>query len=124
MNLGFVKQNRETYIERMYELKKEKGYIRAVDLAKIMGVKPSSVTEMLRKLSGEGLVIYEKYRIIDLTPKGVELAKKLEERHRAIRKLLVYVGVDEKTADEDACKIEHVISKNTAKKIIEFSQKL
>ncbi len=119
-----MKQNRETYIERMYELKKEKGYIRAVDLAKMLGVKPSSVTEMLRKLAAEGLVLYEKYRIIDLTSRGVQLAKRLEERHKAIRKLLVYVGVDKETADEDACKIEHVISKSTAEKIIEFSQKL
>ena len=124
MNLDFVKLNRETYIERMYELKKEKGYIRAVDLAKYLNVKPSSVTEMLRKLAAEGLVIYEKYRIIDLTSRGIQLARGLEERHKAIKKLLMYVGVDEEIADEDACKIEHVISESTAERIIEFSKKL
>ena len=116
--------NRETYIERMYELKMKKGYIRAVDLAKSLNVKPSSVTEMLHKLSEEGLVNYEKYRVIDLTPKGMQLAKRLEERHGAIKKLLMYVGVDENTANEDACKIEHVISGSTAEKIIEFSKNL
>ncbi len=119
-----MKMNRETYIERIYELKMEKGYIRAVDLAKFLNVKPSSVTEMLRKLSDEGLVIYEKYRMIDLTPKGMQLAKSLEERHKAIKKLLVHLGVDESIADQDACKIEHVISGSTAEKIIEFSKEL
>ncbi len=119
-----MKESRETYIERMYDLKKKRGYIRAVDLAKILKVKPSSVTEMLQKLSKEGLVIYEKYRNIDLTPKGMQLARRLEERHNAIKKLLMYVGVDESIADEDACRIEHVISRSTAERIIEFAKKL
>ncbi len=119
-----MKESRETYIERMYDLKKKKGYIRTVDLARMLKVKPSSVTEMLQKLAKEGFVIYEKYRNVDLTPKGIQLAKKLEERHNAIKKLLVYVGVDEKIADEDACRIEHVISRSTAERIIEFAKKL
>jgi DtxR family Mn-dependent transcriptional regulator len=72
---------RETYIERIYELKNKKGYVKTVDLANELNVKPSSVTEMLQKLANEGYIIYEKYRRIDLTDKGLELAKALEKRH-------------------------------------------
>jgi len=113
---------RETYIERIYELKNKKGYVKAVDLANMLDVKPSSVTEMLQKLANEGYIVYEKYRKIDLTDKGLELAENLERRHQAIKKLLMYVGVDEDTADKDACVIEHVISEKSVKRIMEFTK--
>ena len=119
-----MKEIRERYIERMYELKNEKGYIRAIDLARYMKVKPSSVTEMLQKLSAEGYVKYEKYRNIDLTNKGLELAKRLEKKHKAIEKLFLYIGVSEEKATEDACLIEHILSEETATKIIEFADTL
>jgi DtxR family Mn-dependent transcriptional regulator len=115
---------RETYIERIYELKNKKGYVKTVDLANELNVKPSSVTEMLQKLANEGYIIYEKYRRIDLTDKGLELAKALEKRHEAIKKLLMYVGVDEETADKDACVIEHIISEESIEKIMEFTKNL
>jgi len=115
---------RETYIERIYELKNKKGYVKTVDLAKELNVKPSSVTEMLQKLANEGYIVYEKYRRIDLTDKGLELAKKLEKRHEAIKKLLIYIGVDEKTADKDACIIEHIISEESIRKIMEFTKNM
>ena len=119
-----MKEIREKYIERMYELKKKKGYIRAIDLARYMGVKPSSVTEMLQKLAREGYVNYEKYRNVDLTPKGLALAVELERKHEAIKKLFMHLGVDEETANRDACLIEHIISEETAKKIMEFVDNL
>ncbi len=119
-----MKEIREKYIERMYELKKEKGYIRAIDLARKLGVKPSSVTEMLQKLAKEGYVKYEKYRNVDLTDKGMELADMLERKHNAIKKLFMHLGVSEDIANKDACLIEHIISEETAKKIIEFADKL
>ncbi len=119
-----MQEIRETYIERIYELKNKKGYVKTVDLAKVLDVKPSSVTEMLQKLADEGYVIYEKYRKIDLTEKGLNLARALERRHRAIKKLLMYIGVSEEIADKDACVIEHVLSKESVDKIIEFADKI
>ncbi len=119
-----MQEIRETYIERIYELKNKYGYVKTVDLAKVLNVSPSSVTEMLQKLADEGYVVYEKYRKIDLTPKGTELAESLEKRHEAIRKLLVYIGVSEETADKDACVIEHVLSKESVEKIMEFTRNL
>ncbi len=119
-----MQEIRETYIERIYELKNEKGYVKTVDLAKLLNVKPSSVTEMLQKLSDEGYVIYEKYKRIDLTEKGVKLAKSLEMRHEAIKKLLMHIGVSEEIADKDACVIEHVLSKESIERIIEYTQSI
>jgi DtxR family Mn-dependent transcriptional regulator len=116
-----MQEVRETYIERIYELKNEKGYVKTVDLAEVLGVKPSSVTEMLEKLANEGYVIHEKYRKIDLTEKGIELAKSLEKRHKAIKKLLMYIGISEETADKDACIIEHILSKESVEKIIKWA---
>ncbi len=119
-----MKEIREKYIERMYDLKREKGYIRAIDLARELGVKPSSVTEMLQKLAREGYVEYEKYRNVDLTEKGLELARELEKKHLAIKKLFMKLGVSEETANRDACVIEHIISEETAKKIMEYADTL
>ncbi len=119
-----MQEVRETYIERIYELKQRKGYVRATDLASILNVKPSTVTEMLQKLSKEGYVHYEKYRVVDLTPKGLELAQQLEKRHQAIKKLLMYIGVSEEIADKDACIIEHIISKESIEKIQDFAKKI
>ena len=116
-----MKEVRERYIEVMYELKTEKGYIRAIDLARRLDVKPSSVTEMLQKLAVEGYVRYEKYRNIDLTKLGLVLARSLEKKHNAIRKLFVSLGVPEEVANKDACLIEHIISDDTAKKIMEYA---
>lgn len=117
-----MQEIRETYIERIYELKNKKGYVKTVDLAKELDVKPSSVTEMLQKLADEGYVVYEKYRKIDLTEKGLKLAKSLEKRHKAIKKLLMHIGVSEEIADKDACVIEHVLSKESVDKIIKFTE--
>ena len=119
-----MQEIRETYIERIYELKNKKGYVKTVDLAKVLDVKPSSVTEMLQKLADEGYVIHEKYKRIDLTEKGVKLAKSLERRHKAIKKLLMYIGVSEEIADKDACVIEHILSKESINKIIKFSESI
>lgn len=119
-----MQEIRETYIERIYELKNEKGYVKTVDLAKILNVKPSSVTEMLQKLADEGYVIYEKYKRIDLTKKGVELAESLEMRHEAIKKLLMHIGVSEEIADKDACVIEHVLSRESIDKIMNYAKNL
>ncbi len=119
-----MKEIREKYIERIYEIKKKKGYIRAIDLAKEMNIKPSSVTEMLQKLSRDGYIKYEKYRLLDLTDKGLNLAEKLEKTHQAIKKLLMHIGVDESTADRDACLIEHILSRESINKIENFVKNL
>ncbi len=113
----------EKYLETIYELKMEKGYVKPVDIAQRLGIKPSSVTEMLQKLARKGFIHYEKYRLVDLTEIGLEIAERLEERHLALKELLLYIGVSEETADRDACEMEHILSTETIEKVKEFMRR-
>lgn len=117
----------EEYLEKIYGIAKQKGYARVKDIVKEMKVSPPTVTEMLQKLDREGFINYEKYGGVTLTEKGKEIVKNLEKRHETLKNFFVLIGVDEKIADEDACKIEHIASNETMEmltKFVEFVQKL
>ncbi|MBC7081092.1 MAG: metal-dependent transcriptional regulator [Thermoplasmatales archaeon] len=110
----------EEYIETVYGLVKKKGTARTNDIAKNMKVRPSTATEMLQKMEEKGYIKYTKYRGAILTEKGRRIGRKLEGKHYALRNFFVSIGVDEKLADEDACKIEHVVSNETLNKLTKF----
>jgi len=110
----------EDYLKAIYEICKEKGYVRAKDIANKLNVSPSTVTEMLQRLKNDGFVNYEKYGGITLTKKGIEKAKILVERFRILKEFLQILGVDEKVALEDAHKIEHVVSPQTIYLLTKF----
>lgn len=103
----------EDYIEVIYELIREKGYARAIDISSHLHVRSPSVTRMLQKLHNSGLLIYEKYRGITLTERGQEIAKSVRERHGILAKLLVLLGVNEEIAHRDAEGIEHSLHPET-----------
>jgi len=118
-------QSVEDYLESIYRIIEKKGYARTTDLAKALNLTPSSVTGMFKKLADEGYVNYEKYGGITLTEKGRLLAHKIDGRHKTLSRLLMVLGVPEEIADEDACRIEHNVSKKTMdvlKKLLEFMQ--
>lgn len=76
---------------------------------------------MLKKLAAQELIDYEPYGYVTLTPKGKKIAKEIENRHLVFRKFLhTIVGVDEKTADETACRMEHAMDAATFKKFKAF----
>jgi DtxR family Mn-dependent transcriptional regulator len=75
---------------------------------------------MLQKLDKQKYVNYTKYRGVILTAKGTALAKALERRHEALRGFLIMIGVNEETADRDACEIEHRIDHETVKRLATF----
>jgi len=110
----------EDYLETILKIVREKGYARVKDIAKELGVKPASVTEMLNKLSDEGLVNYEKYSGVTLTEEGRERAEEITRIHEMLKKLLLLIGVPEDIAEEDACRIEHVLHKETVKRIVKL----
>lgn len=110
----------EDYMEVIYELIREKGYARSVDISKYLGVKSPSVTSMLHRLHRKGLVLYERYRGITLTSKGGRLAKSVKERHLVIAKFLQILGVAEDIANSDAEGIEHHVHKTTIDRITRF----
>ena len=110
----------EDYLEVVYDLIQTKGYARAVDIAERLNVKTPSVTSMIQKLDGMGLVAYERYRGVTLTEKGEKMARFTQQKHALIVKFLLTLGVEEKTANEDAEGIEHHVHKGTLNCIEHF----
>lgn len=103
----------EDYLEKIYELMKEKGYARVSDIASSLSVQPSSVTKMIQKLDEKQLVTYEKYRGIVLTTKGEQLGKLMKQRHKRLEEFLRMLGVSEETIQKDVEGIEHHVSPST-----------
>lgn len=111
----------EDYLEIIYLLEKEHGHAHVRDIAKRLKIKMPSVTEAIGKLKKERLANYQKYGFINLTPKGSRLAQSVYKRHRILYRFLHDIlGVEADTAEEDACKIEHVISRKTLKALEAF----
>ncbi|MDF2686617.1 MAG: DtxR family iron (metal) dependent repressor [Clostridia bacterium] len=104
----------ENYLEAIYELTNNGKGVRVTDIAERMGVSKASTNNAMSVLSEKGLVINEKYQDVFLTEKGLELAKFTSSKHRVIRAFFVNIlGVNNETADTDACAIEHVISSDS-----------
>jgi len=105
----------QDYLEQIFHLIAQKGYARSVDIASNLGVSQASVSAMLKRLGSEGLVIYEKYRGVVLTPKGSDLAEYVIKRHEVLTRLLRHFGLDEETIYRDVEGMEHHISAQTLK---------
>ncbi len=110
----------EDYLEVISELMEDRGYARAVEISKYLGVKSPSVTSMLQRLHRIGLVVYERYRGITLTRKGEHLARSVRQRHLTITHFLRILGVGEDIANSDAEGIEHHVHKVTINRITRF----
>ena len=116
----------EDYVEAIYFITKEKGRVRTSDIATFLGHRPPSVTEMLGKLQRKGLVRHRKYGDISLTAAGIRVAEEVSTRHKTLIDFLRLLGVDWRTAEIDACRIEHVVTRRTMnrlRKFVEFVQK-
>jgi Mn-dependent DtxR family transcriptional regulator len=110
----------EDYLEVVYDLIHTKGYARAVDIAERLDVKTPSVTNMIQKLGGMGLVVYEPYRGLKLTGKGEKMAQFAQRKHVSIVRFLRILGIEEKTARLDAEGIEHHVHRDTLDRIERF----
>ncbi len=100
----------EMYLETIYILSRKSSAVRGVDIGEYMGYSKPSVSRALGLLKKEGMIKTNKEGYIVLTAMGEEKAKKIYERHTVLTKLLQNLGVDEQTAAEDACRIEHYLS--------------
>lgn len=117
-----LKPSGEMYLETIYVLCQKKSSVRSVDVAEYMNYSKPSVCRGVGLLKKGNYIIIDKDGYISLTDKGLAFANKIYERHTVLSKVLTMLGVDEETAAEDACKIEHVISDksfNSLKKYIE-----
>ena len=103
----------EDYLEAMLMMQEKHGYIRSIDVAEHLGVTKPSVTYTTKRLRESGHITMDRDGLITLTPSGMEIATKMLDRHHTLTKFLVAIGVDQKTAEQDACKIEHDISPKT-----------
>ena len=114
------KKTVEDYLELLHDLQKNKKIVHTNDIASSLNIKPSSVTEIFQKLCEEGYINYEKYSGVTLTEKGKKIALDTKRRHKKLTEFLVLLGVDKKTAESDACEMEHILHPKTMEKIIKF----
>ena len=106
-------ESAEMYLETIYQLSLEKGSVRSVDVAESMGYSKPSISRAVGLLKQGGYLLMEKDGSLTLTESGLAIAQKVFERHTILTRILMRLGVSEKVASEDACKIEHVISDET-----------
>ncbi len=103
----------EDYLERISELIQRKGYARVVDIAGELKISQASVTTMVQRLDGEGLVKYEKYRGMVLTSAGEEVAARIAHRHELLTNFLTLLGLEKEVVDHDVEGMEHHVSPET-----------
>lgn len=108
-----VNESAENYLETILILSKKLPVVRSVDIAAELDFKKSSVSVAMKHLREKEHIVMDKSGFITLTPAGREIAEMIYERHQRISSWLMSLGVPEKTAVGDACKIEHVISKES-----------
>lgn len=104
----------EDYIETIYMIEQEKENIKSVDIASRLGVSKPAVNKAMNELNSLNLIEKSNYSNIVLTVEGRKLAKKIYNKHTLIYKFLLSIGVSKENANIDCCKIEHVISEETA----------
>lgn len=103
-------QSSEDYLETILLLSKKRPVVRAVDIANELGYKKSSVSIAMKNLRERNHITVTEDGFIYLTDSGRQIAEMIYERHQVISSFLCSLGVDQSTADEDACMMEHVIS--------------
>ena len=119
-----MQESGENYLETILVLKNEKRNVRSIDVAHRLEFSKPSVSRAMGILKENGLITIDQSGWIEFTPKGREQAESIYERHRLITQFLMdTLGVDAKTADQDACRIEHVISEQSFEKIKKLSEK-
>ena len=116
-------ESAEDYLEAILMVREEKGIARSVDVAEKLGVSKPSVSVAMKKLRENGYLMPEDGMGLILTPEGQKVASRIYERHRVLSEYLVELGVDGKTAREDACKMEHDLSEETYQAIKERVKK-
>ena len=105
-----IQESAENYLETILILKNKNGAVRSIDIANELGFSKPSVSVALKNLRENGYIEVDPSGYITLLDSGRKIAEKIYERHTTLSKWLVSLGVDAKTAAEDACRIEHIIS--------------
>ena len=116
-----ISSSLEDYLEAIYEIYTQKNGVKAIDISKKLGVGRSSVTEALKTLAQKHLVNYSRYGVLSLTAAGEEAAKNVMERHKTLYNFFKNtLNLDENEAQENACRVEHVLSEKAFQALINF----
>lgn len=110
-------ESTENYLETIFILSKRLGSVKSIDIVRELNFSKPSISIAMKKLRTEEYINMDDSGYITLTPKGLEIAESIYERHITLSKMLMLLGVDEKIAKEDACRIEHIISNESFEKI-------
>ena len=113
-----IHKSAEDYLEMILMLCEEKGYARSIDIAVRLSVSKPSVSVAMKRLREDGYIVMDKDNLITLSSTGMEIARRIYDRHKALTRFLMQIGVNELDAREDACKIEHDISTATFEAIL------
>ena len=107
----------EDYLEAVFMLQKQKGYVRCVDVAEQLGVKKPSVSRAVKELIKSGHLVKNANGTLSLTETGLQLAEQIYEKHQFFTRQLIEAGVPHDIAAQDACRLEHVISEISFEKL-------
>jgi DtxR family transcriptional regulator, Mn-dependent transcriptional regulator len=111
-------ENREEYLEAIYGLLEEESEVTPAQIARKLGINPSSVSEMLKKLDADGYVIWEPYGTVELTRKGFKKASGMKRKHRLIERFLFdLLRMSKEKVHEEACRMEHALSDEAAESL-------
>ena len=116
-------ESAEMYLETIYLLSQQRQGVRSIDVAEHMGYSKPSISRAVGLLKQGGYVVADEDGFLKLTDSGLEAAQKVFERHTTVSRFLISLGVEEETAVEDACKIEHVISDESLAAIKAYLEK-
>lgn len=105
-----VSESKEMYLETILQLHQKGARVRSIDVATELGFSRPSVSIAIKNLQNEGLVVVEADSEISLTAEGLRQAKAVCERHQVLTDFFLSLGAEEKSAEENACRIEHIIS--------------
>ena len=118
-----ILKSSEDYLEAMLMMSERHGYIRSIDIAAELEFSKPSVSVAMKNLRENGYISMDPDGFIKLEAPGMEIAQRIYGRHRALTAFFVALGVDPDIAAKDACKVEHDLSEETYRKMIDFAEK-
>ncbi len=118
-----IYESAENYLETIYILQNRNGSVRSIDIASELGYSKPSVSVAMKNLRANDFIEVSADGNITLLQKGLEVAERMYERHTILSDFLVSIGVDEKIAAEDACRVEHVLSHDSFNAIKKYMEK-
>lgn len=112
-----IQKSAEDYLETILRLTLRNGSVRSIDIATELGFSKPSVSTAMKRLRENGYITVQPHGLIELTEQGRAIADKIYERHTLLTQYLVHLGVSHEVAEQDACKIEHILSEETFERI-------